>query len=190
MESAYLNSSIPLDAVHKFTVRNSVEVFLDFSRPAIFDFNLMPSQRTPNGTHYKVKGRDATWVNGLFHEMQSYLSRHRSPAPWMHEHSIYDIFLWLIGYPFAFWLCFKVSPFLPEGSAETAFVRAALYVYIFLMALVGLRALFHYSRWVFPIAEYRHIRSRVLSHRTFLAALSLGLFGTVLYDTFKALALG
>lgn len=190
VRSIFLNSSIPLDVVHKFRIRNSVELFLDFSRPAIFDFHLMPSQRTPNESHYRVEGRDTTWVNGLFHEIQSYISSHRSPAPWLHQHSIYDFFLWLIGYPLAFWLCFKVSPFLPNGGKEILFVRAALYVYIFLIALVGLRALFHYARWVFPISEYRHTRNRVLRHRAFLGALSIGLFGTVLYDVIKSVALG
>jgi len=190
VKSVYLNSAIPLNTVHKFAVRNFVEVYLDFSRPKIFDFHLMPSQRTPNATNYKVEGTDATWVNGLFHEIQNYIASHRSAAPWLHEHSIYDIFLWLLGYPFGFWLCFKASPFLPDGQNEILFVRAALYVYIFLIALVGLRALFHYARWVFPIAEYRHVRSRVLRHRTILATLSLGIFGTVLYDAIKSIALG
>jgi hypothetical protein len=188
VRSIYLNSSIPLDVIHKFRVRNTVELFLDFSRPAIFDFHLMPSQRTPNESNYRVEGRDTTWVNGLFHEIQNYIASHRSPAPWLHQHSIYDFFLWLIGYPLAFWLCFKVSPLLPNGEKEILFVRAALYVYIFLIALVGLRALFHYARWVFPISEYRHARNRALRHRAFLGALSIGLFGTLLYDVIKSIA--
>lgn len=185
VKSIYINSAIPLDVSYNFRVHNSVEMFIDFSRPAIFDFHIMPGQRTPNETNYKVQGQDATWVNGLFHEMESFISSHRSPAPWLHEHSIYDIFLWFLGYPLGFWLCFKASPLLPEGETASLFVRAALYVYIFLMALVVLRALFHYARWVFPIAEYRHVRNRALRHRAALAALSIGLFGSVLYDLIK-----
>jgi len=190
VKSIYINSAIPLEAAYNFHVHNSVEMFIDFSRPAIFDFNVMPGQRTPNETNYKVQGQDATWVNGLFHEMQSFVSSHRSAAPWLHEHSIYDIFLWLLGYPFGFWLCFKASPLLPEGGTAMAFLRAALNVYIFVIALVALRTLFHYARWVFPIAEYRHARSRSLRHRTALAALSIGVFGSVLYDIIKNTVFG
>jgi len=190
IKSVYINSAIPLDAAYNFRIHNSVEIFIDFSRPAIFDFHVMPGQRTPNGTHYKVQGQDATWVNGLFREMQSFVSSHRSAVPWLHEHSIYDLFLWVLGFPLGFWLCFKVSPLLPEGETALLFVRAALYLYIFLLALVGMRALFHYARWVFPIAEYRHVRSRYLHHRTALAALSIGLFGSVLYDIIKNIIFG
>lgn len=189
VRSVYLNSEIPLKAVYNFGVRNSVEVFLDFSKPAIFDFNLMPGLRTPNETNYKVNGVDASWVNGLFHEIQSYMQRKKSIAPWLHEHSVYDFFLWFFGFPIGFWLCFNASPFLPEGKDGVLFLRAALYLYIFLIALVGLRALFHYSRWVFPMVEYRHPRSRMLKHRAVLAALSVGLIVAVMYDMLKAVAL-
>jgi hypothetical protein len=135
-------------------------MFLDFSRSAIFNFNLLPGHRTPNATNSKVRGLDATWVNGLFHEIQSYFSDHRSAIPWLHEHSIYDIFLWFAGYPFGFWLCYKVSPLMPDAGVAVQFLQAALYVYVFLTAMVGLRALFRYGRWVFPISEYRYPRSQ------------------------------
>lgn len=189
VRSVYLDSGIPLKAAYNIEVRNSVEVFLDFSKPAIFNFQLMPGLQTPNETNYKVKGTNATWVNGLFHEIQNYVGSRRSVAPWIHEHSIYDIFLWFFGYPIGFWLCFKASPLLPEGTAPMLFFRAALFVYIFLMSMVGLRAIFHYSRWVFPIAEYRHLRSQIFRHRTVLAALSLGLLGTVVYDVLRVIFL-
>lgn len=187
VKSVYINSAIPLKAVHNFAVRNSVEVFLDFSKPNIFDFQIMPGHRTPNETNFKVQGFDATWVNGLFYEIQSFINTHRSKAPWLHEHSVYDIFLWFFGYPVGFWLCFKASPLLPNGVDAILFVRAALYLYIFLIALVLLRALFHYSRWVFPLSEYRHPRSKALRHRAILAALCIGLFSSLLYDIFRAI---
>ena len=75
---------------------------------------------------------------------------------------------------------------LPDGGNAMPFLRAAMYVYIFLMAMVAIRALFHYSRWVFPISEYRHTRSKALRHRAILSALTLGLIGTVLYDVLRA----
>jgi hypothetical protein len=186
VKSVYINSAIHLKANYNFIVRNSVEVFIDFSKPSIFDFQIMPGHRTPNETNFKVQGADATWVNGLFYEMQRFIDDHRSIVPWLHEHSIYDIFVWFFGCPIGFWLCYKTSPFIIEGGGAIQFLRAAIYLYIFLMALVGLRALFHYSRWVFPLSEYRHYRSKIFKHRAFLAAISIGLIVAVIYDLIKA----
>ena len=185
VRSIYVNSEIYLKARYNYTVRNSFEMFLDFSRPEIFDFTLMPSDRTPNGSNVKVNGSDATWVNGVFHEIQQYINDHKAQAPWLHRHTIYDILLWFIGYPIAFWVCFKVAPFLPHSAGP--FLRAALFVYLFVITLVGFRALFHYSRWVFPAVEYRHPRSNPLRHRIILGALSFSLIASVVYDILKGL---
>lgn len=186
VKSVYINSEIYLKAVYNYTPRNSFEIFFDFSRPEIFDFTLGPSERTPNESKVKVQGSDATWVNGLFHEIQGFINDHKAKAPWLHRHSVYDILLWFVGYPLGFWACFKVSQLFPSFNGAGPFLKAALYVYLFLIALVGLRALFHYGRWVFPAGEYRHPNSKSLRHRAILGALSLGLVGTVLYDILKA----
>lgn len=186
VKSIYINSSINLKAVHNYTVRNYLEIFIDFSRPEIFNFNLMPSGSTPNGSNVKVHGSDATWVNGVFYEIQGFINEHKAKAPWLHRHSIYDILLWLIGYPIGFWACFKATPFIPNVDAVGPFVRAALYVYLFLSVLIGFRALFHYSRWVFPVVEFRHPKSKSLRHRIILGALALSLIGAFLYDILKA----
>lgn len=190
VKSVFIGSEIFLKASYNYTVRNSFEIFLDFSRPEILDFTLLPSQRTPNETNFKVQGIDATWVNGVFHEIQSFVDEHKAPAPWLHGHSIYEKFLFLGGYPIGFWLCFKTSPFLPDGGNTFLFIRAAIYVYIFFLTMVGLRALFHYARWVFPIAEYKHTRSKSLKHRAILGTLVLSLVGAVLYDLLKTIVGG
>jgi len=185
VKSIYINSAIYLKSVYNYTVRNSFEMFLDFSRPGIFDFTLMPSDRTPNGSNVKVQGSDATWVNGLFHEIQEFIRDHKAPATWIHRHSIYDMLLWFFGYPFAFWACFKVSPSLPTINGVGPFLKAALFVYLFLITLTGFRALFHYARWVFPVVEYRHPKGTSLRHRIILGALAFALTASVLYDIIK-----
>lgn len=185
VRSFYINSSINLKAVHGYIVYNFVEVFFDFGRPAIFDFNFMPSGSTPNESNVRVQGLDATWVNGVFHELQGFIGERKAPAPWLHRHTIYDILLIVLGYPLGFWACFKASPFLPAVGAVGPFLRAAIYLYIFVAVLIGFRALFHYSRWVFPTVEFRHEKSNFIQHRIFLGALSLGLITAFLYDIFR-----
>jgi hypothetical protein len=108
----------------------------------------------------------------------------------VHQHSVYDVLLWFLGFPIGFWACFKLAPLVAKAEASSSsFVGAAIYVYIFVVALFLFRALFHYFRWVFPIVEYKHERSRALAHRAVLSALSIGLVGAVIYDVVRTVAL-
>lgn len=185
VESVYINSAIALKARENWVTRNSVELFIDFSRPAILDFRLMPGGSTPNGSNLTVQGADATWVNGVFRELETFINERTAPVPWLHLHTIYDLFLWVLGFPLAFWICFKASTHLPAPEVAGGFARAALLVYIFLLVSVGFRTLFHYSRWVFPIVEYRSPRSRALAHRVILGAITMGLITSLAYDIGK-----
>jgi hypothetical protein len=185
IESVYINSAIVLKARENWVTRNSIEMFLDFSHPAILDFRLMPSGSTPNGSNFTVQGADATWVNGIFRELETFVNERTAPAPWLHRHTIYDLFLWVLGFPIAFWICFKASSRLPAPEVAGGFVRAALLVYIFLLVSVGFRTLFHYCRWVFPVFEYRRPRNRALAHRVLLGAITVGLITSLIYDVAK-----
>ena len=187
VKSLYVNSGTLLKAVHNYIPRNSFEVYIDFSRPAVFDFTIFPSQQTPNGSRMSVEGFEASWANGLFHELERFFESKSAPLEILHRHSVYDIMLWFAGFPLGFWLCFKLAPLIVQIEARTSsFVSAASNVYIFLAALFLFRALFHYVRWVFPIVEYKHDGSRTLIHRTVLSTLALGLIGSVVYDVLKA----
>lgn len=189
IESVYVNSAIALKTRENWVTRNSLELYLDFSRPGILDFRLMPSGSTPNESNFTVQGADATWVNGVFRELETFISERKSQAPWLHRHTIYDLFLWILGLPVGFWICFKASPHLPAPEVAGGFIRAALLVYIFLLVLVGFRTLFHYGRWVFPVFEYRHARNRAIAHQVLLSAIVLSLFVTLIYDVTKWVAL-
>jgi hypothetical protein len=72
VKSIYVYSNLVLKTQYNYVPRNSFEVFLDFSRPAVFDFSIFPSQPTPNGSRIIIEGLEATWANGLFHELQNF----------------------------------------------------------------------------------------------------------------------
>ena len=186
VKSIYINSSVPLKATHGYIVRNHLEILLDFSRPGIFDFNFMPSGSTPNSSNIKVEGADPTWVHGVFGEIQQFISEHKPNAQWLHRHTIYDILLLLIGYPIGFWMCFKATPYLSKVGSIGPFLRAAIYVYLFFAVLIGFRALFHYSRWVFPVVEYKHANSKSAQHQVTLWALLTSLIGSFIYDVIRS----
>ena len=185
VKSVYINSAVWLKVRENYATRNAIELFLDFSRPEILNFNLIPSNRTPNNTNFNVQGADATWVNGVFHEIDGFVNGRKAQAPWIHGHTVYDLLLWLFGFPMAFWICFKAARWLPSPEIAGGFLRAALLVYLFLAVLVGFRTLFHYARWVYPIVKYRYPRSAGLRHRALLAVLSLGILTILIYDVAK-----
>ena len=152
LKSVYLNSSMPLRALYNYFPRNFLEVFLDFSKPSLFDWNLLPSQETPNASNFIVQGYDATWANGVYNEIDRFLKKRRSKLGFLHKHTVYDLLLWVAGFPFSFWVAYKTSD-LVEGAFGniSPFVESAAYFYIFVLALLGIRFLFHYARWIWPL---------------------------------------
>jgi hypothetical protein len=69
IKALYLNSEIPYRSKFNYYPRNYFELLLDFSKPDIFDFSFLPSDKTPNNSQFKVQGYNNTWVNGVFHEI-------------------------------------------------------------------------------------------------------------------------
>lgn len=166
-----------------YTPRNSVVLFLDFRRPAVFDFNLLPSLRTENGSNIVVRGVDATWVKGVFHEVQDFASDHRATGRWVHKGSIWDALLWFLFAPVTFWWSYRLDPWI--SKIGTPFLRAAIYTYVFIALIFIFRAAFHYARWSWPLVEFRHPGSSARAHRTFWALVTSSLLLSLAYDLLK-----
>lgn len=161
VKTVFINSSVRLRVLHNYYPRNSFELPLDFSKPDPVDFNIEPSQKTPNTSEFEVEGFDSTWVNGLFNEVASFIDERPSFFQIIHRHSLYDVFVWLLGFPFGFWVSFKLS--IPVDTFFGSFpsiVVGAAYLYVFLGSLVFLRSLFHYARWVWPAVELKRQHSQ------------------------------
>lgn len=186
VKSLYIDSESTLKHVHNYYPHNSFKIFLDFNKPKIFDLSLMPSHGTPNESNIEVKGYDATWVNGVFSELKKFIDDRSSTLSIVHSHSIYDILLWVLGFPVSFWVCHKFSTEIESVFNNTnAFGTSALYLYTFVATLFVFRVLFHYLRWVCPLVEFRGKGSIMLAHRAVLAILSIGWFGQFIYDIVK-----
>lgn len=182
----YVNTEIPLKTKFNYQPGNCFQLFLDFGKPAVLNFSIMPSTETANESTFSVNGRNATWVNGVFSEVVKFISQKRSAHSWLHRHSIYDLLLWLIGFPVSFWLCSKASPlisFLSDSSSE--FLKAAAYFYVFIISISLLRVLFHYARWIWPLVEYRSESNRSIKHRATLWMILLGIISSFAYDVAK-----
>ena len=143
LKSFYVNSETILRVNYNYYPRNRFSLFLDFSKPNIFNFNFMPSYSTPNESILNVQGYDATWANGVFHEIKKFISDKGSLMSKVHNHSIYDIMLWFLGFPLAFRIAYLSSNMVEKIFANiNIFVKNAAYFYIFIATLFIFRIIF------------------------------------------------
>ncbi len=186
--SFYANSATTLRGSFNYVPRNEVEVFVDFSPAASFDFNTSLGDATLNNSEFVVTGVDATWCNGLFHEVSQFFETKMNYLPVIHKGDFWNFLFWLFGIPLCFWVTFRASPTVSTVfNAVSEFVVAAVYLYIFLLFAHLLRALFWYARWIWPKIEYEGGRSTIAAHRFAVVSITLGLLGSLSYDIFKVL---
>lgn len=183
VKSLYVDSESTLRYVHDYRPHNSFKIFLDFSKPKIFDLSLLPNVSTPNGSNIQVEGYDATWVNGVFSELKSYVDSRSSTLSKFHNHSVYDILLVVLGVPLSFWMCSKFSSAIDNSFGDgNELIVTALYLYTFIGTLFIFRILFHYLRWVCPLVEYKNKINKMLIHRGIFGSLAIGWIGKFMYD--------
>lgn len=183
--SFYANSETLLRVRHNYVPLNGVTLLLDFQKPHPFDFNFLPSYATANESNFVVQGKDATWTNGLFNELSTFFAKREVPLKFHHRASVWDGLLWLVGIPVALWVCYRSAPFVDKAFPNSTFLEAATYIYIVLVTINFLRGVFHYSRWVWPRAEYVGAQNRALKHRVVLGAIAVSIAGAVIYDVIK-----
>ena len=185
VKTLFFSTDIPLQK-YNYYPRNKMTLFLDFERPSVLNFSIMPSQETANASNIEVNGSDATWVNGVFQEFINYVSRYPSTIPWLHRHTVYDVLVWILGLPLGFWICSKISHFIEiQLFTYSPFLQAALYVYIFLASLILLRVAFHYARWIWPLTEFQSERSTSRKHKAIFGIICSGIGISILYDVLK-----
>jgi hypothetical protein len=187
LKSVYVNSEIPLKIINYYP-RNSFELFLDFSKPELFNLSFIPSQATPNASNILVQGYDATWVHGVYNEFTNFIKKYPAKLTWLHKHSIYDFLVWVFGFPFGFWVTYRLSNILNEIFGKFSnFVQSASYVYVFLASLIIFRLLFDYARWVWPLVEYRSSANIGQKHRIIIGLITIGLVSAFIYDILKTI---
>ncbi len=173
---------------YNYYPRNSLNLFLDFSKPQVLNFSLLPSQATLNESNISVSGYDSTWVHGVFNEINTFIDKYPSQFTWIHKHSVYDLLVWTIGLPLSFWIVYRLSGILNKLFGNfSVFVQSASYVYVFFATLISFRLLFHYARWVWPLVEYDSVKNKALKHRVAFGVISLSVVSTFIYDLVKSI---
>ena len=186
VKTLYINSESDLRNLYNWFPRNRFELLLDFTKPELFNLSLLSSRATPNASNINVSGLDSTWVSGVYGEIANFIEKNRTRRGFFHRHSIYDLFLLLIGLPFAFWMAYKLSgPINSIFGGFSVFVQNGAYVCLFFLMLHLFKILFDYARWIFPIVDYKSSADNAGKHRYILGGLIIAIFGNFLYDLFK-----
>ena len=188
IKSLYINSSQELRNLHDWAPRNRFELFLDFTKPALFNFLLTPSGPTPNASKILVTGLNSAWVNGVYSDVAAFVRGRKTHRRLLHRSGVYDLLLLCGGLPFAFSISAKLSGIMNTLFGElSGLLHSAAQVYVFFIALNLFRILFDYARWIFPLVEYQDPSGTVIKHRIFLGGLILGVLGNFIYDLLKIL---
>jgi hypothetical protein len=166
-------------------LRSKVTLLLDFSKP--IDLTGNPSFATANTSSLTIWSWTESWFTAVHTRLMQLFASRRTGFDWLHRPTIYDVLLMVVGLPFAFWINFRLGPLI-DRVATAPIINAALYVYCFFVGLYIFRALFGYSRWVFPKLEIAEANSAPLKHRAIWTVVMLAVFSSAIWDAIKALS--
>lgn len=152
---------------------NSISVFLDFSKPALFDPSPLVSEATLNGGNVTVRAADITFYSAVQKVVEKNLTAHKTWYGAIHRNFAYDIGMWFIALPVALYFsAYYMDQIIPSGDKFELF-RWPLFIYFVGLGVIFYRALTAYAKWAFPVNILKENTDRALRHR-----LALGGFVT------------
>jgi len=168
---------------------NRVSVFLDFSKPDLFDPTPLVSAATPNEGNVTVNAQDITFFHAVQKIVEKKLTSHANWYGAIHRNFAYDIGAWLVAFPFSLYFsAYYMNQIVPIGSKLELF-RWPLFIYFVGLSIILYRALMAYAKWAFPVNVLAENNDRALRHR-----IALGGFASwLLYEvasTFYSLLVG
>jgi hypothetical protein len=180
------DTSFSVRAQLNATPNDSASVFLDFTRPRIFD-RVLPSEPTPNKSNWVVSGQTEAWSTSLSTRLEQFFSERQTKVDWLHRSNTYDGLLIVMGLPLALWGAYRIGrPISARLHLPTA-VETGLYVYAFFFSLGLFRWMFSYARWVFPKVELASEQSGAGKHRAVWATAAIGVLACAVWDAIKAM---
>jgi hypothetical protein len=183
--------AITFDSAPRFNMQlnydplNRFRLVLDFREPGTVISYDPWNYATPNESGFTIIGNDQTWVAGVNEMVLSFLKARKRSRRWLHGPVTFTLANWLIGFPAAFWLIYRLDTTTQHFVAglPTA-LRGGIYIYLFLTLLLIFRVLIYILRWLFPIIELEGSRNKTV--RATVGAVEVGLLTTLIYDVLKA----
>ncbi len=173
------NTQLNYDPINRF------RLVLDFREPGgVISYDPWNSP-TPNESSFTIIGNNQTWVAGVSDMALGFLKDRKRSRRWLHGPITFTLVNWLVGFPTAFWLIYRVDNITQRFVAglPTA-LRGGIYIYLFLTLLLMFRVLIYILRWLFPIIELEGSRSKGV--RTSVSVVLFGLLTALIYDIAKA----
>lgn len=165
--------------LNRFTLR------LDFTEPPGFNTYNPWDDPTPNTSQLEVIGNDATWVTGVYESTLAFLRKRKRRRAWLHTQESFNALNYLVGFPAAFWVVFRLDSLIPRLATLHGALRGAIYVYVFLLALLVFRGIIWGFRWLFPVVELEGARSKAV--RGLVGAALSSLLLALIHDVLKTL---
>ena len=183
IESIFITNSTAYQTVTGRNPLNTFTLHLDFSAPPLVDNNNPVSNPTPNFSNLTVEGDRNVWVPLIQDAVEGVLGKKSNRRSLVHAAFVYDIGLWLLGFPLAIYSCWRSSKFVETYlGVHSLFIVAAAYVYIAFLVLILYRIVFGYAKWAFPIVELTDNEDQSKTHRKVLLGILLTLIGSAIYD--------
>lgn len=172
-----------------FDPRNRTELNLNFQRQRLLDFSNPSGKPTTPVSYYNVTGDNETWVNGVYESLKSFFHSKELNWNFIHGNYFYDLLLWVIILPAAFWTLYRFSIFLDFHHVMIPSpLSVGLYFYFAIFLLLVFRVLFNYLRWLYPRVEHTDSRIKpTLFHRLVLFTIVTGILTTFITDLIRTI---
>lgn len=183
IQSVFLSNSAPYRNFAGTEPFNRFSLMFDFSKPPLFEVGVAISAPTANNTNLEVQGNRGGWIAGVQAAVDAVLQERKTRRRWLHRGFIYDLGLFLFGFPLAFYVCWKTSHFVDQYLAPMGpFIVAVFYLYLGLVTLNVYRGLFGYAKWAFPVVELSDNADAAGTHRAVLSTILVAIFGRIIWE--------
>ncbi|MFZ1962982.1 MAG: hypothetical protein WAU78_05860 [Roseiarcus sp.] len=157
-----------------------IVLFLDFTRPPLFNLSRLPSQPTANESNFEVASDSESLFAASRARLVDFFNERKARVNWLHGGAVYDFSVFVAGIPIGILAVYCASEVVNRFTSLSNIVAAAIYIYVFFLALNVFRILFMYSRWVFPKIELKSERSSPFRHRVVWAGITIAVVGALL----------
>lgn len=148
---------------------NRFTVFVDFSKPAIFDPNILVSSATPNNGRITISAQDIMFFNAVQKSVEKHITSKKSWYSPLHQNFSYDLGMWLFALPISLYFStFYMNEIIPENSQFSLF-RWPLFLYFGGLSLIIYRTVIAYAKWAFPVNVLVENKDTAYKHRLALA---------------------
>jgi hypothetical protein len=169
---------------------NSIVLHLDFSQPLILEWRTSISGPTLNNSILTTQGNDYSWQAGVEKRVFEVINNYKNRRTFLHKPFSYDIILYFLVLPLAFYEAAKFSPFIENNmSIHSSFFGNLGYAYFFLSFLILYRLLYGFGKYAFPPFELDNQKSKSLKWRKWLFStiilFIIPIIVSTLYDVLK-----